>query len=127
MKNPLVPSSCAGKMKFLSDITRLWLLEELLAGPKTASELNAVLKIEQNLLTHHLKVLCHSGLVRSPRDGKAVRYEIAPEAKAEIGGKAIHLGCCRISLDGLPKRKDPPTPPGGGGRMEPTLGRALIP
>jgi ArsR family transcriptional regulator len=104
MKKTTNPSFCADQMKVLSDVTRLWVLEELLAGSKNVKELIAALKIEQSLLSHHLQVLRQSGLVRATRDGKAVRYEIAPEAKGEAGGNAINLGCCRISFDGLPKR-----------------------
>jgi len=105
MKNTDDPAYCADKMKVLSDVTRLFVLEELLGGAKNVTELNALLKIDQSLLSHHLKVLRDAGLVVSTRDGKAVRYEIAPEARSETAGKAINLGCCRISFDGLPKRK----------------------
>ena len=105
MKKTEAPSYCADKMKVLSDVTRLSVLEELLAGPKNVSQLNALIRIDQSLLSHHLKVLRDAGLVKTTRDGKAIRYEIAPEVKAEAGANAINLGCCRISFDGLPKRR----------------------
>jgi len=95
---------CADKMKILSDETRLFVLEELLKGSKNVSELNALLKIDQSLLSHHLKVLREAGFVKSTREGKSIRYDIAPEARCD-DPRAIELGCCRVSFAGLPKRK----------------------
>jgi len=105
MKKKAAPSYCADKMKVLSDVTRLSVLEELLAGPKHVNELNALIKIDQSLLSHHLKILRDAGLVKTTRDGKGVLYEIALEAKSQVAGKALNLGCCQISFEGLPKRR----------------------
>jgi DNA-binding transcriptional ArsR family regulator len=105
MRKTAASSVCADKMKVLSDGTRLSVLEELLAGPKNVSELNSVIKIDQSLLSHHLKVLRDAGLVKTTRAGKAIRYEIAPEAKSQVADKALNLGCCQISFVGLPKRR----------------------
>lgn len=100
------PAYCADKMKVLSDVTRLFVLEELMAGPKNVTELNAVLKVDQSLLSHHLKVLRDAELVKTTRDGKTIRYEIAPEARPKTSGKkSLNLGCCQISFEGLPRRK----------------------
>lgn len=104
MKAKSDPSFCADKMKVLSDQTRLFVLEELLSGSKNVSELNALLKIDQSLLSHHLKVLREAGLVQTRREGKTVRYEIAPSVRS-TAPQSIDLGCCRISFAGLPKRK----------------------
>ena len=41
MKNTDDPAYCADKMKVLSDVTRLFVLEELLVGAKNVTELNA--------------------------------------------------------------------------------------
>ncbi|MGH7703134.1 MAG: ArsR/SmtB family transcription factor, partial [Gemmatimonadales bacterium] len=105
MKKTTAPAYCADKMKVLSDVTRLSVLEELMTGPKNVTELNSSIKIDQSLLSHHLKVLRDAGLVKTTRDGKAIRYEIAPEAKSQVAGKALNLGCCQISFVGLPKRR----------------------
>lgn len=98
------PGPCADKMKILSDETRLFVLEELLKGSKNVSELNELLKIEQSLLSHHLKVLRQAGFVTTTRVGKTVRYAIADDARCS-DPQAIELGCCRVSFAGLPKRK----------------------
>jgi len=105
MKKSAAPSFCADRMKVLSDATRLSVLEELLAGPKNVGQLNARVAIDQSLLSHHLKVLRDAGLVTAKRDGKTIRYEIAAEARAQVGGKALNLGCCSISFEGLPGRR----------------------
>lgn len=105
MKKSAAPAFCADKMKVLSDVTRLSVLEELLFGPRNVTEINAVLKIDQSLLSHHLQVLRRAGLVKTTRVGKAIRYEIAPEARSASSGKALNLGCCQISFEGLPRKR----------------------
>jgi DNA-binding transcriptional ArsR family regulator len=113
-RTPRLPSGrCAGKLRVLSDATRLSVIEMLLAGSKRVGEIRAELRIEQSLLSHHLKVLREAGLVKAARDGKAVRYSLAKQLEARHSGKAIDLGCCLLSFesevepgtaDGGPKR-----------------------
>jgi len=98
-------SFCADKMKVLSDATRLFVLQELMESPKNVSELNARIRIDQSLLSHHLRVLRDAALVKTTRNGKAIRYEIAPEARSRTSPAALNLGCCEISFEGLPQRK----------------------
>jgi ArsR family transcriptional regulator len=92
-------ASCATLLKALADDTRLAVVRQLLNGARHVGELNAELQIEQSLLSHHLKVLREMGMVESQRDGKAVLYRLAPQMEAAARGKAIDLGCCRISFD----------------------------
>ena len=93
-------SFCAHQLKSLADSTRLEVLELLWSGPKHVGEMNAVLGLEQSLLSHHLKVLRDQGFVRTTRDGKTVLYQLEPAIKSASGGRAIELGCCRLSFDG---------------------------
>lgn len=93
---------CADKLKVLADTTRLAVVEKLLEGPAHVGELGAALGVEQSLLSHHLKVLREAGLVSAERDGKAVLYRVAPDTQRASRGKAIHLGCCRISFEPTP-------------------------
>lgn len=90
--------SCAGKLKVLADPTRLSVLEILMDGPKHVGAINAVLRIDQTLLSHHLKVLREAGLVETARDGRAVRYRLAVGLASAQEDKAIDLGCCRLSF-----------------------------
>ena len=100
MRIPVSSATCADKLKVLADATRLAVVELLLKGPMNVGELNARIRVEQSLLSHHLGVLRDAGLVVAVRDGKAVRYEIAPGVSREVTGKALNLGCCRISFGG---------------------------
>lgn len=92
-------SFCAQKLKVLADETRLSVLKILMDGPKHVGELNDVLKLDQSLLSHHLKVLRDESLVEATRDGKAVLYNLAPGVEGSKSGKAIDIGCCQLSFD----------------------------
>lgn len=92
-------SFCARRLKVLADPTRLAVLEILMEEPKQVGELNALLGLEQSLLSHHLKVLRQEGFVKATRDGKAVLYYLAPGIESS-SGRAINLGCCLLSFDG---------------------------
>ncbi|RMH36509.1 MAG: ArsR family transcriptional regulator [Nitrospirae bacterium] len=88
--------SCATKLKVLADATRLGVLESLLHGPKTVSELLAAMEVEQSLLSHHLAVLRETGLVEARRLGKQMVYQLSPPVVDATTGNAINLGCCMI-------------------------------
>lgn len=91
-------SDCAGKLKVLSDPTRMKVLESLRIGPQHVNTLMKNLKIEQTLLSHHLRALRDAGLVLSKRDGKAVLYRLASPPMSD-GSAEIDLGCCRLAFD----------------------------
>ncbi len=98
----LVPAdseSCADVLKVLADETRLAVVEQLMEGPKHVGEINDQLDVEQTLLSHHLRVLRDAGLVTSQRDGKQVLYSLAKHVQGSRRGRAINLGCCKISFD----------------------------
>ena len=97
-RKPTTSDLCADKLRVLADVTRLAVMEALLDGPKTVTEINARLKIDQSLLSHHLKVLREAELVTNRREGKAVRYAVAPDAAATVAGKGLNLGCCEINF-----------------------------
>jgi ArsR family transcriptional regulator len=91
-------SSCSLKLKVLADPTRLEVMRILLAGPRTVGGIKRVLRIEQSLLSHHLKILREAGLVAAARKGKGVQYRLmAPVYAANV----IELGCCRLSFEGV--------------------------
>lgn len=91
-------STCHQSLQVVADKTRLAILRRLMESPCHVGEINQVIQIEQSLLSHHLRVLRESGLVTSRRDGKAVLYDLAENARA--GGRdGIDLGCCRINFD----------------------------
>ncbi len=95
-KNATSDTFCARRLKLLADSTRLSVMELLLDGPKRVGELNAVLGLDQSLLSHHLRTLRKELLVESVRDGKGVLYRLAPGVAS--AGRAINLSCCLLSF-----------------------------
>jgi len=90
---------CATKLKVLADSTRLSIVRALMNGPQHVGRLNEEIDIDQSLLSHHLRVLRESGLVRSERDGKAVLYDLASKVKMRPRKKGLQLGCCVLSFE----------------------------
>lgn len=99
MKKKATAPTCASKLKVLSDPTRLAVLESLMAGPKNVGELMAQLGVEQSLLSHHLAILRDTALVEASREGKAMVYQLPASVSGSTSGKAINLGCCKISFE----------------------------
>lgn len=91
----MIPSTCARKLKVLSDSTRLAVMELLIQKPSHVGPLVEALGVEQSLLSHHLRVLREAGLVVADRDGKSVLYSLAPDVRAD-SKEAINLGCCQL-------------------------------
>ena len=53
------------------------ILEMLRSGEKCACELLEQLEISQPTLSHHMKILCESGIVSPRKDGKWTYYSIS--------------------------------------------------
>lgn len=88
---------CVEKLKVLADETRLAVLKLLIDTPRYVGQMNAILGLEQSLLSHHLQVLRRTKFVVAKRDGKAVLYSLAPEVEV-TADKALNLGCCVLSF-----------------------------
>ena len=65
--------------KALSDENRIRILKLLRNGEKCACKLLEELNISQPTLSHHMKILCDSGLVTGRREGKWTHYAICCE------------------------------------------------
>lgn len=65
--------------KAFCDENRLMILEILQSGEKCACELLDELNIGQSTLSHHMKILCDSGVVVSRKEGKWTHYAISRE------------------------------------------------
>ncbi len=63
--------------KALCDENRLAILDLLGGGELCACALLEELEISQPTLSHHMKVLCESGIVQSREDGKWTRYSLS--------------------------------------------------
>ena len=69
-------STAAKIFKALGDENRLSILDDLRDGEKCACELLEKLQISQPTLSHHMKILCDSGVVRARKEGKWIHYSI---------------------------------------------------
>lgn len=73
----------AGWAKALSDPTRLMLAAALGEGGELCvCDLAWISGRSQGLVSHHLRTLRSSGLVRSRRDGKLVMYELTVDGRS---------------------------------------------
>ena len=75
-------SVSALRFRALGDETRLRILEELVAGEASVTDLTERLQVGQSLMSHHLRILRECGLVLDRRDGRWVHYAIAEPALA---------------------------------------------
>jgi Predicted transcriptional regulators len=62
--------------KAFCDENRLMILELLQTGEKCACKLLEDLNISQSTLSHHMKILCDSGVVNARKEGKWTHYSI---------------------------------------------------
>ena len=70
------------KVKALADENRLAIMLALQHGEKCGCVLLEELNITQPTLSHHMKILCDSGLVASRKDGKWMHYSLSLEGIA---------------------------------------------
>lgn len=84
-------SDAAKIFKALSDENRLSLVLSLTDGEKSATELLKAMPFSQPTLSHHLSLLCESGVVIARRDGKTVNYRINTEAASILSDISASL------------------------------------
>ena len=88
----------AGIFKALGDENRIHILRALHAGEKCACELLEELNISQPTLSHHMKILCETGIVQSRREGKWMHYSICCEGVRNVW----HVMQALLSPDNIP-------------------------
>lgn len=93
--------------KAFCDENRLQILEMLRSGEKCACKLLDELHIGQSTLSHHMRILCDSGIVQGRKEGKWVHYSIDPagaDRAQKLLGQQVALttlcdhgeeGCCK--------------------------------
>ena len=79
----------ANIFKALGDENRLKILELLLAGEKCGSELLEQFSMGQSTLSHHLKMMLSSGIIKSRKVKTATYYSINPDGAK----KAVEILC----------------------------------
>ena len=65
--------------KAFCDENRIRILKMLKNGEKCACKLLEELNVTQPTLSHHMKILCDSGIVVSRKEGKWMHYSISEE------------------------------------------------
>lgn len=91
---------CASRLKALADPERLRIVNLLLQGQKSVSQLADDLAEPIDKVSHHLGVLRGAHLVTTERQGKFVIYSVTPEVQGETSqGTQLDLGCCRLELE----------------------------
>ncbi|MDR1580523.1 MAG: metalloregulator ArsR/SmtB family transcription factor [Synergistaceae bacterium] len=91
--------------KAFCDKNRLMILEMLQSGEKCACVLLETLDISQPTLSHHMKILCKSGVVVSRDEGKWTYYSISEDGSeyaidllrkiTEVTeDETVYKGCC---------------------------------
>lgn len=65
--------------KAFCDENRIRILQLLLGGEKCACRLLEEMNITQPTLSHHMKILCDSGIVVGRKDGKWIHYSLSDE------------------------------------------------
>ena len=90
MPHPTDHARAVAALRFraLGDETRLRILEQLVAGERSVSDLIVLVDVGQSLMSHHLRILREAGLVVDRRDGRWIHYTIAEPA----------LAACRLAL-----------------------------
>lgn len=71
-------------IKALADDNRLAILELLQDGEKCGCVILERLNITQPTLSHHMKILCDSGIVDSCKDGKWMHYSLSFEGSERL-------------------------------------------
>lgn len=74
-------------LKVISEPKRLLLLEKIFEGVQCNCELGDALHMAPNLISHHLGILRHAGLVeveRDPTDGRWIYYSINNHAMEDL-------------------------------------------
>lgn len=73
--------------KAFCDENRIRILKLLTTGEKCACKLLEEINITQPTMSHHMKILCDSGVVVGRKEGKWMHYSISPD------GAVIAMKC----------------------------------
>ena len=83
----------ADLFKVFSDSTRIRILYVLMDGEKNVGDISEAVEMNQSAVSHQLKTLKTSHLVKVRRDGKAMLYSLADDHVETI----LKIGMERIS------------------------------
>ena len=93
------PSLDAKLFKAFCEENRLMVLQMLCKGETCACRLLKELEIGQSTLSHHMKILCESGVVQSRKEGKWIFYSINKIGLEKAVGRLQLLSALSTSED----------------------------
>ena len=76
----------------LSDENRVMILKMLIDGEKCGCKLLEAFEITQPTLSHHMKILCDSGLVDARKEGKWSHYSVNRDVVRAFGKYIREIG-----------------------------------
>lgn len=79
--------------KAFADSNRLKIIRMLSDGEKCACKLLEAFEITQPTLSHHMKILCESGLVETRKEGKWSHYSLNCETLSAFKAFIASLDC----------------------------------
>ena len=88
----------ASIFKALGDENRIHILKVLQNGEKCACKILEELNISQPTLSHHMKILCDTGIVNGRKAGKWTHYSICCDGVKHISGLMKEL----LSAENIP-------------------------
>ena len=74
-------AEAAKVFKAFCDENRIRILEMLQTGEKCGCKLLEELNVTQPTLSHHMKILCDSGIVEGRKEGKWTHYKISDDGR----------------------------------------------
>ena len=74
-------TEAAEVFKAFCDENRIRILEMLQTGEKCGCKLLEELNVTQPTLSHHMKILCDSGIVEGRKEGKWTHYKISNDGR----------------------------------------------
>lgn len=85
--------------KALCDPNRLMIIDLLRSGEKCACNLLEEMNISQSTLSHHMKILCESGLINCRREGKWMYYSLSQKGFTKANGLLQDIMQAAVLLD----------------------------
>ena len=76
-QSSIVSKTLAGLFKVFGDDTRVKILISLAEGDKCVSEIVSAINVSQSAVSHQLKLLKESKLVKSQKEGRVITYSLA--------------------------------------------------
>ena len=71
-------------LKALSDPNRLIIIDFLNSGERCACKILEQLRISQPTLSHHMRILCETEIVRCRKEGKWIHYSLNRDKFMEL-------------------------------------------